>query len=253
MVRVSLDTITKHCDRLLRTTSFNDWEGAANGLQVENRGTVTRLAAAVDASHATVRMAIEAGADLLLVHHGLFFGVTYPWTRATYRMQRMLIENNLAVYSSHLPLDAHPKLGNNAQLVSKLGWRESTPFLECRGRRIGQLVKTRVARDELAARLRLVFGSEPKVLPHGPETCRRIGIASGGGGSELTAAAKEGADTLVTGEGSHWTWVTAQQAGINVIYCGHYATETLGVKALGAHLARKFGLPWQFLDHPSGL
>src|SRR6267154_4051200 len=120
MSKASLSSIVRYCDESLRAGQVQDYEGAVNGLQVQNGGTVSRIAAAVDASAATARLAIEAKTDLLIVHHGLFWGPTHPWTGKRYEMLRLLLENNLAVYSSHLPLDAHPRLGNNARLCQLL-------------------------------------------------------------------------------------------------------------------------------------
>ena len=125
----SLNSIVSYCDRLLRTSEIKDYDGAVNGLQIENKGRVTRIAATVDASLSTVRLVIEAKADLLLVHHGLFWGATHPWTGKRYELIRTLIENNLAVYSSHLPLDLHPKLGNNARLAAALRFKNLRPFI----------------------------------------------------------------------------------------------------------------------------
>lgn len=253
MRKVPLRTLVGYCDRLLRTREIGDYEGAVNGLQVENRGTVARLAAAVDASLVTARMAVEAGADLLLVHHGLFWSPAHPWTGHKYELMRLLLDHDLAVYSSHLPLDAHPRLGNNAQLCAALGLRRLRPFFLSHGQPIGFQSATRVARDELVKRLSRATGVEPRVIPAGPAVCRRIGVVTGGAGNELRRAAEEGVDTFITGEGAHWTRTVAEELRINVLYGGHYATETFGVKALAAHLSRKFGLPWTFLDHPSGL
>jgi dinuclear metal center YbgI/SA1388 family protein len=253
MQSVPLRTLVNYCDRLLRTARVGDYDGAVNGLQVENRGAVTRIAAAVDASPVTVRMAVAARADLLLVHHGLFWSPSHPWTGPKYALLRLLLDNNLAVYSSHLPLDAHPRLGNNAQLCAALGLRKRRPFFVSHGQPIGFQCATRIAREELARRLHRATGVEPRLIPAGPAVCRRIGVVSGGAGNELRRAAAEGVDTFVTGEGAHWTRTVAEELGLNVLYGGHYATETFGVKALAAHLARKFGLPWTFLDHPSGL
>lgn len=250
---VPLTRLVRECDRLLCPAAFTDWEGARNGLQVANHGRVRRLAAAVDASLATVELALAAGADLLLVHHGLFWSPRVPWTGATHRLLRRLIEGDLAVYSAHLPLDAHPRLGNNAQLSAALGLRRPQPFFECKGRCIGLRVVTRLPRAELMTRLRRAVDGEVKLIPAGPAMCRRIGVVTGGAGTELARAAAEGVDTFVTGEGPHWTFALAEELGVNVFYAGHYATETFGVKALAAHLARKFRLPWTFLDHPSGL
>jgi dinuclear metal center YbgI/SA1388 family protein len=207
----------------------------------------------VDASLATVRKAIAAQADLLLVHHGLFWGSRQPWTGNNYELLRLLMDNNLAVYSSHLPLDAHPKLGNNVQLCASLGFRKLKPFYESHETSLGFQVTTRIARDELALRVSKAVGGRVEVIPGGPDLCRRIGVVTGGAGSELAKAAKEGLDTFITGEGPHWTFALAEELGVNVFYAGHYATETFGVKALAAHLSNKYRLPWEFLDHPTGL
>jgi dinuclear metal center YbgI/SA1388 family protein len=253
MAKTSLASIVNYCDRILRTKKLKDWDGAVNGLQVENRGNVTKIAATVDASLATIKMAIEARADLLIVHHGLFWSATHPWTGNRYEMIRLLVENNLAVYSSHLPLDAHPQLGNNAQLAAALGLKNLKPFFFTKEQFIGLQTKTKIARTELSRRLEKVLGKSPILLPGGKEICERIGIVTGGAGAELKIAASEGVDTFITGEGPHWTYALAEDLGVNVFYGGHYATETFGVKALAAHLSKKFKLPWMFLDHPTGL
>jgi len=253
MPKVSLAALVKHCDGLLRTGVIGDYDGAVNGLQVQNSGTVTRIAATVDASLATVRLAIAAKADLLIVHHGLFWSPTHPWTGRKYELIRALIANNLAVYSSHLPLDAHPMLGNNARLGAALGFKKLRPFFASHGQTIGFQTATNLSRDELVARLARATGSPPRVLPGGPKLCRRIGMVTGGAGGDLKIAAAAGVDTFITGEGPHWTYALAEELGLNVLYGGHYATETFGVKALAAHLSKKFGVPWTFLDHPTGL
>ncbi len=253
MARVQLAQLAAFCDRLLQTARFQDWDGAFNGLQVENSGVVTRIAAAVDGSLATIRLAVAARADLLLVHHGLFWGRSHPWTGARYQMLCTLVQNNLAVYSSHLPLDAHPSLGNNAQLCAVLGLKRLKPFFFTKGRFIGFKSNTTLARDELLRRLARHLGVEPTLLPGGPSLCRRIGVVSGGAGEELLQAAAEGVDTFITGEGRHWTYALAEDSGLNVIYAGHYATETFGIQALAQRLAERFRLPWVFLDHPTGL
>ena len=253
MATASLFRIVRHCDQLLQTRRFTDWEGAFNGLQVENRGTITRIAAAVDARLATIQMAIDVRADLLLVHHGLFWGPGQPWTGARYRLLRALVDHNLAVYSSHLPLDAHPRLGNNARLGAALGLRRLRPFFLEKGRYIGCQATARVSREQLTERLAKAVGGTPIVLPGGPRVCRVVGVVSGGAGSELRRAAEEGVDTLITGEGPHWSHALAEDLGLNVLYGGHYATETFGVKALAEHLSRHFKVPWGFLDYPTGL
>jgi dinuclear metal center YbgI/SA1388 family protein len=253
MPKTSLAAIVKHCDKILRTSEIGDYDGAVNGLQVENHGGVTRIAAAVDASLATVKLAITAKVDLLVVHHGLFWGPSHPWTGKKHELLRLLVENDLAVYSSHLPLDAHPKLGNNAQLCAALGLKKLKPFFLTHGQTIGFKTQTRISRAELAAKLSRAIGAKPRIVPGGPAICRRIGVVTGGAGEDLKLAATEGVDTFITGEGPHWTCALAEELGLNVLYGGHYATETFGVKALASHLARKFRVPWQFLDHPTGL
>ena len=253
MPTVPLKTIVAHCDKILRTGEIGDYDGAVNGLQVENSGAVTRIAAAVDASLATVELAIAARADLLIVHHGLFWSPRHPWTEKNYELMQLLLESNLAVYSSHLPLDAHPKLGNNARLCAALGLKNLKPFFASHGQTIGFKSQTRISREELAKRLERATGAKPTIIPGGKETCEHIGIVTGGAGGELKIAAAEGVDTFITGEGPHWTYALAEELALNVLYGGHYATETFGVKALASELAKKFKLPWEFLDHPTGL
>lgn len=249
----SLDAIVRDANRLLRLDEFEDYPGAVNGLQVENRGRVRRIAAAVDASLATARLASEAGADLLVVHHGLFWSPTVPWTGRKYELLRWLLDHDLAVYSVHLPLDAHPQLGNNAGLCRALGLKKLQPFFPSKGQLIGLRGELSISREELAHRLEQAVGGGVKLLPGGTERCRNIGVVTGGAGAELKLAAEAGVDTFITGEGPHWTFALAEELGLNVLYGGHYATETFGVKALATHLGRKFRLPWVFLDHPSGL
>jgi dinuclear metal center YbgI/SA1388 family protein len=253
MPKVPLSAVVRFCDRILRTAEIGDYEKAANGLQMQNAGTVTRIAATVDASLTTVRLAIAANADFLIVHHGLFWSNRQPWTGKNYELLRLLVDNNLAVYSSHLPLDVHFKLGNNAQLAAALGLKNAKPFFESHGQKIGLRSRQRISRKVLAERLERATGAKPKLIPGGKEICQHIGVVTGGAGSELKFAADQGVDTFISGEGPHWTYALAEELGVNVLYGGHYATETFGVKALAIELAAKFKLPWQFLDHNTGL
>jgi dinuclear metal center YbgI/SA1388 family protein len=253
MPKNQLARIVRHCDQILHTRGIGDYDGAVNGLQVENSGAVTRIAATVDASLATVKLAVAAKADLLIVHHGLFWNSRQPWTGKNYGLLRLLVENNLAVYSSHLPLDAHPQLGNNAQLCAALGLKNLKPFFFSHAQDIGFKSAARISRSELAEKLERATGVKPHLLPGGKEICERIGVVTGGAGTDLQQAADEGVDTFITGEGPHWTFALAEELGLNVFFAGHYATETFGVKALAAELAKKFSVPWEFLDHPTGL
>jgi dinuclear metal center YbgI/SA1388 family protein len=253
MASASLKSIARYCDRTLRIARIHDYPGAVNGLQVENKGKVTGVAAAVDASLATAAMAVSAGANLMIVHHGLFWSQSHPWSGKRYQLIRLLIENDLAVYSAHLPLDAHPTLGNNAILCAALGLRQLRPFFFDHDQHIGFKGSAHLTREQLLDRVARATRNEPRIIPGGPSTCRKIGVVTGGAGSDLRKAAAEGIDTFVTGEGPHWTFAVAEELEINVIYGGHYATEVFGVKALAAQLSRRFNIPWRFLDHPTGL
>lgn len=247
-----LAALVAHLDQLLETRAITDYPGAHNGLQLENSGAVTLVAAAVDSSEVILQTAVEQGADLLLVHHGLLWQ-TQRYVGANYRKLKAAMAGNLAIYSSHLPLDLHPMLGNNAELGRAIGLENGEPAFPMKGRAIGLKFAADVSREELHQRLERALGEKAHLCPGGPSQCRRIGILTGGGGTEIPQALAEGVDTLITGEGPHWSYTLAEELGLNVFYGGHYATETFGVKALAAHLKREFGLPWLFIDHPTGL
>lgn len=251
--RPTLAGLSAYLDQLLSHATVSDWPQARNGLQVENDGTVTKLGAAVDACETTFRMALEAGVDLLLVHHGLFWSGVTPVTGAAYRKLKLAIEGNLALYSSHLPLDLHPDLGNNVGLATAIGLPDPVPFFMEKGSPIGLLSETALDRDTLRQRLEEAVGAPVKLIPGGPQTTARIGLVTGGAGGEVFKAAEEGVDTFITGEGPHWSYTAAEELGVNLLYAGHYATETFGVKALARHLSERYRLPWVFLDHPTGL
>ncbi len=250
---VALHDLVAHCNHRLQPESIEDYKGAVNGLQVENDGGVTRLGAAVDASLSIIRQAVLQEVDLLIVHHGLFWTPRVPWTGATLTMARTLLQNNIAVYSSHLPLDIHPEIGNNALLFKALDLGKPIPFFKTRGIDLGIYGDTEISGDQLEDRLGSALGRAPHVIRFGPEISRRVAVITGGAGSEMAALAAEGVDTFITGEGPHWTYALAQELRLNVYYGGHYATETFGVRALAAELSEKFGIPWTFLDDPSGL
>ena len=245
--------LVRHLDQLLRIREIDDWSAAWNGLQVENSGAVTKVAAAVDACEAVIGEAVERGVDLLLVHHGLFWSGTPPVVGATYRKMRAALAGDLAIYSAHLPLDVHPTLGNNALLAKALGLRKCTPFFFEKGRDIGLRAAVSLPLADLVRRLENAVDGPVHVCPGGPARVARVGIVTGGAGAEVAKAAAEGIDTFITGEGPHWSYTLAEELGINVLYAGHYATETFGVKALAAHVAKKFRVPWEFIDHPTGL
>lgn len=251
---MNLPVITAFLDDFLRIREIGDWPGAMNGLQVENSGAVTKIGAAVDSTLSVVEKAVAQNVDLLLVHHGLFWSGTQPVTRANYKKLKLALDHNLAIYSAHLPLDLHTESGNNAVLARELGFGDkTTPFFLEKGQLIGLRIRTEIGRAELLIRLTSVLGSTPHIAAGGPEIIREIGIVTGGAGAEIARAAAEGIDTFITGEGPHWSHGAAEELGVNLIYGGHYATETFGVKALAARVSEKYALPWTFIDHPTGL
>jgi dinuclear metal center YbgI/SA1388 family protein len=251
---VRLDDLVRYLDDYLcLKDEVADAAEALNGLQVASAGEVTRLAAAVDLCEATIRMAAEQGADCLLVHHGLFWGGPRPLVGAAYRRVAALVHRNIAVYAAHLPLDRHPDVGNNPVLARLLGVTLRGEFGSYHGAPIGVWGELGGSRDDLRRVLAKTLGTPPRVLPFGPDRIHRVGVVTGAGGSLIPQAAAAGLDTYVTGEGQHWTFFDAEELGVNVFYAGHYATETVGVKALAEHVAAKFELPWVFLDHPTGL
>lgn len=248
----SLRDIIEYSDQYLNTKGVTDYPGAHNGLQVENTGKVTRIGAAVDACEPVIAEAAARGVSLLLVHHGLFWS-PQVLTGAMYRKTKVALDHDMAIYSSHLPLDLHPELGNNALLARTLGFKKWEPAFQYKGQPIGVKTSAAVSLEDLARRLEKALGCAAHLCPGGPSKTRRIGIVTGGAGSEIAQAVAEGVDTFITGEGPHWSYTAAEEQGINVFYGGHYATETFGVKALAEHLSRKFRLPWEFIDHPTGL
>jgi dinuclear metal center YbgI/SA1388 family protein len=250
---VQLSDLVRYLDEYLHVRDIADERFALNGLQVANSGEVREVAATVDACQATIDAAAEGGADLLLVHHGLFWGGLEPLTGRSYRRVASLLRHDVAVYSSHLPLDRHPDVGNNAVLARKLGVSVRGSFGEYLGAPIGLWGELDTPRDALRAVLGEVLGSPARLIAGGPERCRRVGIITGAAGSSTREAAEAGLDTFVTGEGQHWTYFDAEEFGVNVLHAGHYATETLGIQALATHIAERFHLPWSFIDYPTGL
>lgn len=255
---MQLESLLQYLDGYLGVTGHPDYPTALNGLQVAGppERPVRRLAAAVDASEATIRRAVEAGADVLLVHHGLFWDGLRPLTGRRYRKVRALLEGGVALYSVHLPLDAHAEVGNSALLAQALKLDVEEGFARHESVTLGWLGRLAEPLDRETFKRRVsaaVGDGHVTVLAGGPDRVQRVAVVTGGGGSFLNEAARAGADALVTGEGSHHTYVDAMELGVNVYYAGHYATETFGVQALCRHLAERFGLDWTFLDDPSGL
>ncbi len=258
-VGVPLVTLSAHLDTLLRTAEIPDYPGALNGVQVEHEGPVTACALAVDASLPTIEGAIAAGANLLVVHHGLYWSGVQPLRGRFYQRARRLLEHDIAVYSSHLPLDLHPTLGNNHLFARALGLDPHPGFARFQEITVGVLGEADIETSTLVARARTIAeregGSVVAVGADNGRRTRRWGLCTGAGASSdtLREAAGLGLDTLIVGEGPHHTGVEAQELGIAVLYAGHYATETFGVRALGEELTRVFGLPCTFVAAPTGL
>ena len=248
-----LNDIAHYADEFLRVRDCGDWSNALNGIQVENSGRVTKIGAAVDASTRTFTAAAEAGVDLLIVHHGLFWPGVQAITGPFRRQIAFLLERDIALYSAHLPLDVHALVGNNAQLATSLGLENPEPFLEMKGQLAGVRSRTAVLRDELMRRLEQSLGGPVKLAGSGPTVTATVGVVSGNGGPEIYNAARDGIDTFITGEAPHWAAVAAEELGVNLFIGGHYATETFGVKALAAHLSDRFAMPWEFIAAPTGL
>lgn len=245
--------LTEYLDRRLKIKEVADWSNAFNGLQIENGGAVKKIGAAVDACEFTIRAAVKQGIDFLIVHHGIMWSGAQTVTGPQFRKIKTALDNGLAVYGAHLPLDLHPVVGNNALLCKALGFKRTEPFFFEKGQFIGLKTAVAVDRDALLKRLEKALGSPVKSCPGGPRKTRRIGVVTGGAGAEVFKAAAEGVDTFITGEGPHWSYTAAEELGVNILYGGHYATETFGVKAIAAEVARRFKLPWEFIDHPTGL
>jgi dinuclear metal center YbgI/SA1388 family protein len=260
---VALSDVVSYLDAYLRLSEVPDDANALNGLQVENRGRVSRLVAAVDASQATIDGLGPSGSrsdsPLVVVHHGLFWDGNQPVTGRRYRRLRGLIERDAALYSAHIPLDVHPEVGNNSVLARRLGLTSPRPFGVHKGILIGVsgLAPTGArTRDELVVLLASSLAIRPeaiRVIPGGSEHVAQVGVITGGAGSAISQAREAGCDTFITGEGAAHTFFDAMEGGVNVLYAGHYATETVGVQSVVEHLAGHFGLPWEFHDHPTGL
>jgi len=249
----SLSEIVSYTDRFLRIRDVGDWDNALNGVQIENSGRVTRIGAAVDVSSRVLTEAGKKNVDFLIVHHGLFWPGLQPIQGALRRQVRIAFENDVALYSAHLPLDIHARIGNNAQLVAALGLKSAQPFLEEKGQPVGLKVRASLPRSELIRKLQKALNGPVKVFDFGLKRTRAIGIVTGAAGSEIYRVAEENIDTFITGEAPHWAAVAAEELGMNFLLGGHYATEVFGVKALAVHLSKRFRVPWEFIDCPTGL
>lgn len=248
----SIHELVAHCDALLDIHATRDF--GPNGLQVEGRRPVRRIATGVSACLELFERARDGGFDAVFVHHGLFWdGMPRQITGWQYRRVAALIDNGIHLVAYHLPLDRHPELGNNVLAARGLGLYSIEPFAQYEGAPIGFRGRypEPIPAAELVARCEKLFGQAPLAFHAGPAEIGSVGIVSGGAQRELHQAIAAGLDAYVTGEAAEWVMNLARDAGIHYLAAGHYATERLGVRALGEHLAGRFGLEHEFLDVPN--
>ena len=243
-----LNKVVTFCDKMTRRAEIADFPESWNGLQFANKGNVNKIGAAVDAGLHPFKQAAKRGIDFLIVHHGLFWDKHEPITEVTYEKYRVLYESNCAVYSSHLPLDCHPELGNNAILAKKLGLTIAGWFLEHEGNPIAAFAETEQSRKTLRENLKALFPDTFSAIEFGSAQPNRVAILTGSGRSALPELKQQNCDTLITGELRQQHFNYAQEHQLNLYPCGHYATETFGVKALAQQTAEHFGLDWEFID-----
>jgi dinuclear metal center YbgI/SA1388 family protein len=247
------DELISYLDSYLRISEFEDY--GPQGLQVEGRAEVRKVTLSVDAALAALESAVAYGADLHLAHHGLFWGGPQCLVGPLGQRVRTLMKADVNLYAVHLALDAHPTVGNNAVLARLLDIDVTGWWAEYKGKPMGVLGNAPAGTtfEKLLARVNSTLDTTAQAAAYGPTVVQRVGIVSGGAADEISEAAACGLDTYITGESSHSHYWDPAEHRINVIYAGHYATETVGVKALGAHLGERFGLEVEFLDFPTGL
>lgn len=247
----TLQEIVAFCDQRTRRAQIKDFDGAHNGLQIENNGTVKKVGAAVDAGQRPFEAAIAEGVDFLICHHGLFWTPPIPVTGSNALKIKTAFDGNLAVYGAHLPLDCHPEIGNNALLANELGLKKVDTFLEYEGNDMAVIALGPLeGRKLLADKLKALFPDTYQAIEYGSDKPKRIGILTGSGQSAVPHLLANGIDTLITGELRQHHFNMAQELGLNLYPCGHYATEVFGVKALAAEVAQKFQVEWQFIEQP---
>jgi dinuclear metal center YbgI/SA1388 family protein len=247
-----LPDLIAHLDELLDSPAFADY--GPNGLQVPGRGDIRHVVTGVSASVALFERAAAVEADLVLVHHGLFWGEPAgPITPTLKRRLQLLFDHDMALAAYHLPLDAHPTLGNNALIAQRLGADFTEPFARHRGRHIGVIAHFHEPRDRdgLTAAIGALTQREPLVFPAGPQRVSRLGIVSGGAADDVLEAIELGLDAFMTGEPAERSMSAADEGGVTFVAAGHYATETFGITALGEELAERFGVRHSFIHLPN--
>jgi dinuclear metal center YbgI/SA1388 family protein len=244
---VNLRDVVNYCDQRIHRDEVSDFEGAFNGLQLENNGEISKICASVDAGLVPFRLAIEKKADFLVCHHGMYWTPPNPLTGSNYEKIKLCIDANLALYGCHLPLDCHPEIGNNALLANKLGLEPCGSFLPFEGVDIGLITTSSYDRKELVERLTDLFPKGFHAMEFGMGKPEKIAILTGSGQSAVDQILAQGADTLLTGELKQHHFNFAQEMELNLYACGHYATECFGVDALAREVAQKFDIPYEFI------
>jgi dinuclear metal center YbgI/SA1388 family protein len=249
---ITRERLVRHLDDYLKISAVSD--SSLNGLQVEGNARVHRVAFSVDACLETIRAAARWKADMLVVHHGLFWNRKERLTGVMGKRVTALIRGGVSLYAAHLPLDCHEEVGNNVELARLLGLERGAAFGDYHGVLIGFITEADkgIPRKELVGRLQTSLKSTPELLGFGPKRVRKIAIISGGAAEFVTDARDAGCDTFITGESSHIAYHLAKEARINLIYAGHYASETVGVKALARYVKERFSLNCRFISAPTG-
>ena len=242
----SLQKIAAFCDKRTRRHEIKDFKGACNGLQFENTGVIQKVGASVDAGLIPFQKAVDRNVDLLIVHHGMYWSPLQPITGVKFQKVNTLLNGGLAVYSSHLPLDCHSEIGNNALLAKEIGLQPTGTFLDYEGTDIG-LITEGISRLDLIEKLQKTFDDKVQSIEFGSEKPNKIAILTGSGSSAVSELKRIGVDTLITGELRQNHYNQAQEEGLNLYLCGHYATEVYGVCALAKEISQKFEIPWEFI------
>jgi dinuclear metal center YbgI/SA1388 family protein len=249
--KVSRDAIVSLLDKTLRTAEITD--RSVNGLQVEGAPEISKIGLAVDACLEAYEKAHALGCQMVIAHHGIIWEGIKSVRGPIYRQIEFLIKNGINLYASHLPLDLHPTLGNNAQIAKALGLRDLRPFGMYRNDNIGfeGVFSRPVTLKNVSDAVKKAFGGPTTALPFGPHKIKSAAVVSGGGTAALPEAVEKKIDLFITGESDHSNHHLAQEGKINVVYGGHYHTEKPGVMALGDFLNKKFGVATVFLDVPT--
>lgn len=249
-----LDDVVRHLDGVLNNEEWADIDGSTNGLQVENSGEVENVGFAVDASAQTVRLAAENDLDMLVTHHGFFWGGMDKLTGQDYHRISLLVENDIALYSSHLPLDAHERVGNNVRLLGDIDATTTETFGEIGGEEVGYVgrLSPSMEFEEFVDEVEDAVNNEADVIDFGPDKVQDVAVLTGGGGGHVPDAAEAGADVLITGEPKHRAHHDAREYAINVVFAGHYHTETFGVRALKENIEQStLDVGTYFIDVPT--